>query len=154
MLWIFLITRKVYSIIKGQPTDVFTLPLSIPYLWHCAALKQDITTGGKWGKEHWFVDPFPFCCCLCYWLVCLDRVLYSSHWSLTVMYPKMTLNSYSSCLCLWAEITSVSHYTQMDILFPITTYKAGVPYLSFPKKHFSQDHYRTNISDSLKPQMD
>lgn len=65
----------------------------------------------------------------------------SPHWPLT-MYPIMTLNS--SCLCLWAEITSMSQNTQMHILLPITIFEAGVPHSSFPKKHLTQGHYGTS----------
>lgn len=49
----FLISRKVYAIIEGQHEAVFTLPVSLLYLWLHATLKEDITTRGKWRNQHW-----------------------------------------------------------------------------------------------------
>lgn len=145
----FLISRKVYAIIKGQHKAVFTLPLSLPYLWRHATLKEDITTGGKWRKQHWICGSFPFCC-LGYWFV--STVSCSPHWSLT-MYPIATLNSCSSCLCLWAEITtSMSQYTEMHILSPVTIFEAGIPHPSLQRNTYHK--VTMDISHSLSHQVD
>lgn len=75
----FLITGKVYALMKEQYEDAFTLSLISTLCVTLCYVHPNITTKGKWEKEHWICGYFPsFVVILGLGLfVCFDRVSHS-----------------------------------------------------------------------------